>query len=203
MRILLLADLHRDPEIFHKLHPEKYDLVIVAGDFESKEYLEKLLLLSNNLYWIPGNMEHKELCEELPEKCLHKKSLALVGEFELVGFGFSNPTPFGTPGELSEEEIYSQMSKLPITHKTILVTHCPPYGILDEVSEGIHAGSKSIKKIVEEKKPLLLACGHIHDQEGKEKAGETTVVNIPQGNTHKGVLLEIKNGHMHLDVETL
>jgi len=50
---------------------------------------------------------------------------------------------------------------------------------------------------------LLLACGHIHDQEGKEKVGETTVVNIPQGSTHKGVLLEIKNGHMHLDVEAL
>ena len=203
MRILLLADLHRDSEILGKLHPEKYDLVIVAGDFEGEEYLEKLLSMSGNIYWIPGNMERPGICEEVPERCLHKKSLELVDGLKIVGFGFSNPTPFGTPGELSEEEIYEEMRKLPITPKTILVTHAPPYGILDKVSEEIHAGSKSIKRIMEEKRPLLLACGHIHDQEGKEKVGETTVVNIPQGSTHKGVLLEIKNGHVHLDVEAL
>ncbi len=204
MKILLLADLHGDKEVLDKLGGKagKYERVIVAGDLGDDEYIEKLLGTSDNIYWIPGNIERLEICGELQEKCIHGKKIELGNGFNIVGFGFSGPTPFGTPGELSEEEIYAQMKGLPIDNKTILVTHSPPYGIMDEVSVGIHAGSKSIRKIMEEKKPLVLACGHIHQAEGKEKAGDTTVVHIPQGNMHKGILLEI-NGHIHLDVEKL
>ena len=202
MRILLLADLHRDPEMLGKLDSSKYDLVVIAGDFGSEGYLEKILALGDNIYWVPGNMERLDICGDFPEKCLHMNKLGLEDGLSLVGFGFSAPTPFGTPGELSEEEIYSRMKGLPIDEKTILVTHTPPYGVLDDV-EGVHAGSKSVKRIMEEKKPLVLACGHIHHKEGKEKVGETTVVNIPQGNRHRGVLLEIEKGRIHLDVEPL
>lgn len=203
MKILLLADLHKEQEILERLVPQRYDLVIIAGDFEGKEYLKRVLALGENIYWIPGNMEPLGICEEFPERCLHKKELALVDGLKLIGFGFSNPTPFGTPGELSEEQIYSELSELPIDNKTILITHTPPYGTLDEVDGEIHAGSKSLQKIMEEKKPLFLACGHIHNRVGKEKVGETTVVNIPAGNTLAGVSLEIKGGHVHLDRETL
>ena len=203
MKILLLADLHKEEDILDVFKPQKYDLVIVAGDFEGKEYLKKVLALGENIYWIPGNMEPLDICEELPEHCLHKKELALVDGLKLIGFGFSNPTPFGTSGELSEEQIYSELNELPIDNKTILITHTPPYGTLDEVDGEIHAGSKSLQKIMEEKKPLFLFCGHIHNRSGKEKVGETTVVNIPPGNNLAGVLLEIKDGHVHASREDL
>ena len=203
MKILLLSDLHKEEEILDRLKPQKYDLVIIAGDFEGKGYLKKVLALGENIYWIPGNMEPENICEELPEKCVHKKELDLVDGLKLIGFGFSNPTPFGTPGELSEEQIYLGLAELPIDNKTILITHTPPYGTLDEVDGEIHAGSKSLQKIMEEKKPLFLACGHIHNRVGKEKVGETTVINIPPGNNLAGILLEIKDGRVHLDREEL
>ncbi len=203
MKILVLADLHEDSEIPDKLNPSKYDLVIIAGDLGGKTYFKKVLSLADNIYWIPGNMEELDSPEKFPEKCLHKKKLELEDGFFVVGFGFSSPTPFGTPGELTEEEIYTQLNRLPINNKTILITHSPPYGVLDEVGGGIHAGSKSIRKIMEEKKPLILLCGHIHDQEGKKKVGETTVVNVPQGSRHSGILLELNNGQIHLGEELL
>lgn len=205
MRVLLLADLHGDESVVDRLRDVagKYDMIIIAGDLGSDEYIEKVLSISGNIYWIPGNMERLESCEAEKEKCIHGRRIDVDDGMNIVGFGFSGPTPFGTPGELSEDEIYEQMSALPIDEKTILVTHTPPYGILDEVGEGVHAGSKSLKKIMEEKRPRILACGHIHHVEGKEKVGETTVVQVPEGHTLRGVLLLVENGQVMIQMESL
>ncbi|MCP4648346.1 MAG: hypothetical protein GY852_11560 [bacterium] len=205
MRVLLLADLHGDESVVDRLRDvaRKYDLIIVAGDLGSDGYIEKLLSVSDNIYWIPGNMERLESCEAGKEKCIHGRRMDITDGMNIVGFGFSGPTPFGTPGELSEEDIYAQMSSLPIDEKTILVTHTPPYGILDDVGEGVHAGSKSLKKVMEEKKPRILVCGHIHHVEGKEKVGETTVVKVPKGSTLRGVLLLVENGQVMIQMESL
>ncbi|MBD3398126.1 hypothetical protein GF412_02955 [Candidatus Micrarchaeota archaeon] len=203
MRILLIADLHGDDAVVDRLRAiaGKYDMVIVAGDLGPDKYIKNLLSISDNIYWVPGNMERPESCEW--EKCIHKKRIELEDGLNLVGFGFSGPTPFGTPGELSEEEIYAQMNALPIDKKTILVTHTPPYGVLDDVGGGVHAGSKSLRKIMEEKEPRVLACGHIHHVEGREKAGETTVVQIPEGRMLRGVLLVIEQDQVMIHMESL
>lgn len=203
MDILLLADLHGEEHILDRLRAigNDYEMVILAGDIGNEEYREKILSASGNIYWIPGNIEPRDSCTG--EKCIHKKVLETGEGLKIVGFGFSSPTPFGTPGELEEDEIYREMEGLPIDDKTILVTHCPPKGTLDDVGEGVHAGSSSIKRIVEEKKPRIVACGHIHNIEGKEKTGETTVIQIPQGNTLRGVVLNINNGHVGIRMESL
>ncbi len=205
MRVLLLADLHSEEEVLDRLRnvAGRYDLVVIAGDLEGEDYSRRLLGISRSIQWIPGNMDEKDSCEKNPESCIHKKEVHLGGGLKIIGFGFSSPTPFGTPGELSEEEIYEGMKGLNIDKNTILVTHVPPYGILDEVGEGVHAGSKSLRRIMEEKKPRILACGHVHQAEGKEKIGETTVVQVPQGSTLRGILLTIENGQAHLGIEEL
>ncbi|MBD3389918.1 metallophosphoesterase [Candidatus Micrarchaeota archaeon] len=203
MKILLLADLHGEEHILDRLRAigNDYEMVILAGDIGNEEYREKILSASENIYWIPGNIEPRNSCTG--ERCIHKKVLETGEGMNIVGFGFSSPTPFGTPGELEEDEIYSEMESLPIDGKTILVTHCPPRGTLDDVGEGVHAGSNSIKKIMEEKKPRIVACGHIHNIEGKEKVGETTVIQIPQGNTLRGVVLSISSGHVGIKMESI
>jgi uncharacterized protein len=205
MRILVLADLHGDKEAIDRLHAvaQKYDIIIIAGDLGSDDYIKKLLSISENIYWIPGNTEKPGSCNAAEKACIHKKRMDLDGGLNIVGFGFSGPTPFGTPGELSEEEIYAQMGPLPIDRKTILVTHTPPYGILDDVGGGVHAGSKSLRKIMEEKGPRLLVCGHIHQLEGRKKAGETTVVQVPEGRTLRGVLLLVEGNQVMIQVESL
>lgn len=205
MRILLLADLHGDKEVLDRLRAvaQKYEMVVIAGDLGPDEYIRNLLSISENICWIPGNTERKDSCKATEKACIHKKRIGLENGLNLVGFGFSGPTPFGTPGELSEDEIYAQMDELPIDTETILVTHTPPYGVLDDVGEGVHAGSKSVKRIMEEKKPRVLACGHIHHLEGREKVGETTVVQIPEARTLRGVLLVVEGGQVMIHMESL
>lgn len=68
----------------------------------------------------------------------------------------------------------------------ILVSHQPPYGVLDKVSSkykppkdwvGKHAGSKVVLDYIKKYKPKYVFCGHIHEGKGKKKVGETIVIN--------------------------
>ena len=44
----------------------------------------------------------------------------------------------------------------------ILVTHSPPYGVLDKSSKEVSVGSKSLMARVQQTKPKLHIFGHIH-----------------------------------------
>ena len=97
-------------------------------------------------------------------------------------------TPFNTPGELAEEEIYERIKDLPIDQKTILVCHCPPCGYFDSV-RGEKTGSTSLLRIIHEKEPLVFLCGHIHELEGVARIGKTTVIKIPAAMNGKVAVL--------------
>ena len=59
----------------------------------------------------------------------------------------------------------------------ILVTHGPPYGILDENSSGEHTGCEELLAAVNRIKPKLHVFGHIHEGYGREQRGGITFVN--------------------------
>jgi len=71
----------------------------------------------------------------------------------------------------------------------ILLTHLPPYGVLDRVESGSvppawvgrHAGSKAVLEYVQKQQPRYVFCGHIHESEGFEKLGRTEVYNLGMG----------------------
>ena len=58
----------------------------------------------------------------------------------------------------------------------VLVTHRPPYGILDYADQ-TNYGSATLLRRVYEIKPRLHLFGHIHQQYGVLKRGETTYSN--------------------------
>jgi len=71
----------------------------------------------------------------------------------------------------------------------ILVTHVPPYGVLDRVESktippswvGRHAGSRAILEYIHRQQPGYVFCGHIHESEGFEKVGRSQVYNLGVG----------------------
>lgn len=79
----------------------------------------------------------------------------------------------------------------------ILLTHIPPYGVLDKVTwknapkhyQGKHAGSKVVLDYIKKKQPRYVFCGHIHEGKGKKKIGKTIVINA--GVSGDYVLLDI------------
>ncbi|MFY7994385.1 MAG: metallophosphatase domain-containing protein [Bacteriovoracaceae bacterium] len=59
----------------------------------------------------------------------------------------------------------------------ILLTHGPPFGILDSVQTGESVGCEELLKKVEKLRPKIHAFGHIHESYGLKTVGDTIFVN--------------------------
>ncbi|MCG2781459.1 MAG: hypothetical protein L6264_10980 [Weeksellaceae bacterium] len=59
----------------------------------------------------------------------------------------------------------------------ILVTHSPPYGILDEVDPGVHVGCEELLEKVNLIQPKYHLYGHIHENYGIKHTEVTTFIN--------------------------
>ena len=94
---------------------------------------------------------------------------------------------------MSEEQIEAFLRKAGVDEFSIVLSHPPPYGMFDEVGKGMHVGSKAVRKIVEEKRPILLICGHVHETEGKDILGETLIVKLAPAERLRAAVIEIKD----------
>ena len=131
-------------------------------------------------------------------------------DHSMISVGFSTPTPWKTPREVSDErlgEIIEEMiAKVPDMHKTIFNFHDPPVDssldtcpMLDwskdppeQILQGgqpilFGAGSKSVREAIEKYKPMLGVHGHIHESQSVAKIGRTTCVN-PGSEYGEGIL---------------
>jgi Icc-related predicted phosphoesterase len=156
---------------------------------------------------VPGNCDPRESLACLDNSdavCLHGSSITF-GSVTIAGIGGSNPTPFDTPFECSEEEIDSTLENLlkrMQKNKTnILISHAPPFGILDEVTPDVHVGSVSVRKHLNAFD--LICCAHIHEQRGVVKEGNTLVVNPGPASEGYGALIQIGDGDGEIEIELI
>ncbi len=202
MRFLVVSDLHAEDEALETLErmieKNNPDLILILGDsaLDSISYAERMLEITNpgKTLLINGNNEMPELQDFFIQKGVSiDGKMRKIGGFTFIGFGSSPHGPFHTVNEKSESEIEDGLEKLfqktLENEKTIMATHAPPYGVLDE-EKGLHIGSKAIKKIIEERQPLINFCGHVHGREGVEKMGRTLVVKVASLMLKKAVLFE-------------
>lgn len=193
MKILAISDLHgkTSKTLEEYLNNNKIDLILIAGDITNfgpselaADILNQLSGYNIPVIAIPGNCDpqgiHKQI-ENSKAVNAHGKSVSLknVG---ICGFGGSNPTPFNTPLEFGESEIYDELKNIILQIKDqdiqILLTHAPPYNTCtDMIPSGDHVGSVSVREIIEKYKPTLNICGHIHESPGIDKIGETVIIN--------------------------
>jgi len=77
-----------------------------------------------------------------------------VDGFHVVGLGCSNPTPFETPGEYSEEELETRLHQFDGLKPMIAICHVPPHGtMLDRITNLRHAGSTAMRDFVRREQP--------------------------------------------------
>ena len=106
---------------------------------------------------IPGNHEsagdNEEFCARFGLVNFHRQTRQL-GATQWAGLGYSNPTPFDTPGEYTEEQIAEALEKFRGLSPLYLVAHVPPHGSkLDEFAPGKHAGSTALRAWIEREQP--------------------------------------------------
>jgi len=211
MRLLVVSDIHDEEAVLERIKEKMapgngFDHLLVCGDISHNvSFAEDFISMFPSAFIVPGNWDSKNVNETIAkaENFCHGKKISLGkendGSFNIVGFGHSNITPFHTYGELSEEEIYTQMSKLDIDENTLLLMHCPPKGYFDDVSDRRHAGSESIQRIIEEKKPFAAFFGHVHEHAGTSKLGSTMLVKVPAAKDMKACSVEFNSRRMIVD----
>jgi uncharacterized protein len=204
MKVLAFSDLHGEEAALESLSriAPSYDHVFICGDVSrSVLFAEDVVKFFPKSFIIPGNWDNEQVGKILSSSkaWVHGKRVELEGGLNVVGFGYSAPTPFFTYGERSEEEIYAQMSELDIDRNTLLLTHSPPKGFLDEAHLGRHIGSVSILRIIEERRPLAAFFGHAHEAIGVKEHRTTTLVKLPPANHMKACSVSITG--KKLDVE--
>jgi Icc-related predicted phosphoesterase len=115
-----------------------------------------------------------------------------------VGLGGSNATPFGTPFELSEKEIYDTLKEV-MVEGAVLVVHAPAKGHLDKTALASDLGSESVARIISEFSPPLVISAHIHEARGIERKGKTTFVNPGPASQGYAAIIDL-NGEVKVEL---
>jgi uncharacterized protein len=159
----------------------------------------------------PGNDDKFVLDDVLrssPYVTFAEESVVSFDDYhEAACVGWSNPTPWHSPRECSEDELYEKLEKTVSQLKSVKTScfcfHVPPYNstidlapkldaTLRPVYEGgrpafIPVGSTSVRKIIEKYQPLVGLHGHIHESPGLVKIGKTQCIN-PGSEYSEGIL---------------
>lgn len=196
MKILIFSDIHGDIRALERIVAQPADVYIAAGDLSNfGKALDRcgavMAALGERLWVLPGNHETHEqttaFCIQYGFIDFHRQARSL-GAAHWAGLGYSNITPFDTPGEYTEDEIANALAAFDNLSPLYLVVHFPPHGTkLDEFAPGKHAGSPTLRKWVERAQPAYLFCGHIHETAGQsDRIGATQCFNVgKQGYTHE------------------
>jgi Icc-related predicted phosphoesterase len=197
LRLLIFSDIHNDWKALEQLLAREADYYVAAGDQITwakgiERCGEILQRRADKVYVLPGNHESAEqvanMCARYGLHNFHERHLE-IGKWQVAGLGYSNPTPFNTPGEYSEPELAERLQRFAELNPLVLICHAPPYGTdLDRIRQGLHAGSRSVRDFIEKYQPPHFFCGHIHEAEGVAvEIGKTHAVNVGK----KGYLLEL------------
>lgn len=180
MRIAMVADIHG-----HYPNIEPCDLLIVAGDMtdslrytydESVGWYDKFFRAwlksapADEIVGVAGN--HDFMYEREPQLM---RDLDLPWRYlEDEGWEYRGYKIWGSPWQprfgnwafnADEDELERRFDWIP-NDTDILITHGPPYGIGDKTFEGRRAGSKALRRRINQVRPELHVFGHIHPGRG-------------------------------------
>jgi Icc-related predicted phosphoesterase len=187
--MLAFSDLHRDLDQAAQLVEMSAgaDIVIGAGDFASVheglgETIDALSAIDAPTVLVPGNNETADALREAAAvwgaaTVLHGEGATIDGT-EFFGLGAGVPiTPWDWSFDLDDAAAAEMLGACP--QGAVLVLHSPPQGHCDENGSGDHFGSAALLRAIEEKRPRLAVCGHIHESWGCEsRVAETPVRNL-------------------------
>lgn len=181
MEIDCIGCLHGDyPQL------EGGDLLIVTGDLTARDALIEHVLVTDWMHeqkykmvvFIAGN--HDGRVGDIPRTCDHVHYLCDSGaEFGGLKIWGSPWTPEFCNWHFMKKrgsEMKAVWDRIP-TDIDILVTHGPPYQILDKAEDGSEVGCMDLRNWLKDNNPKLHAFSHIHGAYGEVKTDTTHFVN--------------------------
>jgi len=206
MRLVCIADTH-NLQSNKKKRPKipEGDVLIFAGDicklgysFKNRDDLHleqierfntflgkqphehKIVIAGNHDFWL----EHHSIleCQEVLSNAtyLQDTSVTIGGKvfygspWQPVYYNWAFNIRRGQP-------LQAAWSLIPV-NTDVLITHTPPYGVMDETEEHERVGCKELYERVDTLRPRVHVFGHVHEGYGVCEHGHTTFVNASSCN---------------------
>ncbi len=137
-----------------------------------------------------------------------------LGPYQVLSLGYSTPTPWDSPREITEEEMRAKLrellQQLEPGKPAIFNLHNPPYDTTTDRAYKLGAdmrietaggepvlapvGSTAVRESIEQAQPFLSIHGHIHESRAVGRIGRTVILN--PGSTYtegtlQGVILSL------------
>ena len=190
MKFLAISDTHGKHRLVKNL--PSADVIIHAGDvsrggaehsvqdflswFSKLDYAHKIFIAGN----------HDRFFEEEPSGYINKIIPENVVYLNDSGISIDGINIWGSPitpwffnwafNRERGKEIDKHWKRIPV-NTDVLITHGPPYGILDTVPYG-HVGCEELLKRVKKIKPKVHIFGHIHEAYGNAENRDTRFINV-------------------------
>jgi len=171
MIIQCAADFHGNRDkyktFFKSVKDEKPDIIILPGDLgyiDEKEYD-----IPVPAFAVHGNMDGMLFLNKIK---IVDETLFLIDNIRFLGLGWN----FSDVVKDEDKEI-----KIEEAEFDIIISHIPPYKTKDRTFIGTHIGNKKLRKLMDVKRPSFVLCGHVHEDAGYDKFGDTIVINCSIG----------------------
>ena len=188
MKIITISDTHSQ-HLGLKL-PEG-DMIIHAGDvsgsgsavdvksflnwFSNLDYKYKIFIAGNHDWFFEKNKE-SEIEKHIPENVIYLNDSGVTIENINIWGSPVQPWFLNWAFNRMGKEIIPHWNKIP-ENTDILITHGPPYNILDKTTQGTLTGCPYLLEKINETKPKYHIFGHIHEAYGIIEKNNTTFIN--------------------------
>lgn len=160
---------------------EKMEIQDFINWFSKLDFEYKIFIGGNHDFFFE-KAKAKELDQIIPEDIiyLNDNSTSING----INIWGSPITPkfFNWAFNRTRGEAIRKHWKLIPAKTDLLITHGPPYGILDQLANDSHVGCKDLLFTVKQIKPKVHVFGHIHESYGTTKSFGTKFINASLAN---------------------
>lgn len=190
MKILFISDTHGEHQKLNNL--PQADILIHSGDisrrgkdYEIEDFIKwlssldfryKIFIAGNHDFYFEGKIISK-VQEMLPQDVFYLCDTGITIEGINIWGSPITPTFFNWAFNRDRgSNIAKYWDKIP-QNTDILITHGPPFRILDQTISGSNAGCEDLLKKIELIKPKYHLFGHIHEAYGVYETAYTTFIN--------------------------
>ena len=190
MKLVFFSDSHNQ---HRQIHFPPGDVLICCGDLSSSGTLSEIEAFAQYLSTlkyqhkivIAGNHDFA-LEDHRQNQAEHILNTAQIHYLNDSGIHINDVFFWGSPiqptffdwafNRQRGSQIQAHWNLIPPT-VNVLITHGPPYRILDQCHTGSHVGCQNLLQTIQKIQPQIHAFGHIHEAYGMTKRGLTTFIN--------------------------
>jgi len=174
LRVIGVSDIHcsyqYSSRLVYEIVRHRADLVLIAGDIECEDPLEKIVGAGVRVYAVTGNMDDTYIY-----RVMRDYGVAIDGSIvEYMGYWIAGIGGLGF--HTNYEKVVGGLGRIG-GEKLIILSHYPPKGFNDKTYAGVHAGLDQLRDLLERYRPALFLHGHIHEARGVSRYNGSLIVN--------------------------